>query len=227
MWISRGRIFLPFPTQTHTHTHFQPLILTDTYILADTVAVGYSSQLWQSSSLLFLLLVSLSGSTACVCIAGVCMCGCVVSASHCTKDATSGSQVSQILSSLPFPSASVSFSLICSLSIVTSLSFHLLFFLPVCLSVCLWAHSGCCLSPSASFLLCVTPSRLAFSLSLSLSLLTVCLSTYLPICLSACVLNSKCKCITEAEAPDIPIITAFSKVQPKYHNKWLGRVGGC
>lgn len=101
----------------HRHLH------TKTH--TDTVAVGYSSQLWQSSSLLFLHLVSLSSSTACVCIAGVCMCvcGCVVSARHCAKDATSGSWVSQILPSFPFSFASVYF-LISLLWFVVPPSWH-------------------------------------------------------------------------------------------------------
>lgn len=187
----------PFLTQTHAHTHFHPLILTNTYMQTHThrhSAVGYTSQLWQSSPLLFLLLVSLSSSTACVCIAGcVRVCVCVESARRRVKDATSSSRVSQLLPSfLPLPS-SLSFplsSLICSLCIspgmlALSLPLHLLCtplsFL-FCMCPCVPLRQLCVLSSAFSVFLglCYTvfsrhpsfpclPFSLSFTLTVSLT----------------------------------------------------------
>lgn len=80
------------PLDTHTYTHPR----------TGTIALGYTSRLWQSSSLLFLLLVGLSGSTACASITGW-VNVCVESGRQCVKDATGCTRVSRLLpSSLSF-----------------------------------------------------------------------------------------------------------------------------
>lgn len=103
----------PFLPDIHIHTH------------PHTVALGYTSQLWQSSPLLFLLLVSLSGSAACASIAGVGACICVCgSARRCVKDGTSSTRVSLLLLHLSVPPSlylSVLLSLSCSSAVLVML----------------------------------------------------------------------------------------------------------